>query len=142
MVKPGDIVPNNTHFDTTRANVEHRGGQALDLPIASGLDPESRHPFKGDMDLERLERVLDENPGKVPLAMMTVTNNSGGGQPVSLKNIRAAAAICREHGVPFFLDACRLGGNSGSIGRRKKGQAGGGPKGMRAESSTRRTAAR
>jgi len=128
MVKPGDIVPNNTHFDTTRANVEHRGGQALDLPVAFGLDPESRHPFKGDMDIERLERVLTENPGKVPLAMMTVTNNSGGGQPVSLQNIRAAASVCRRHGIPFFLDACRFAENSWFVRTREKGHEGRPPK--------------
>jgi tryptophanase len=127
MVKPGDIVPNNTHFDTTRANVEHRGGQALDLPIALGLDPESRHPFKGDMDIERLERVLAENPGKVPLVMTTVTNNSGGGQPVSLENIRATRDVCHRHGVPFFLDACRFAENSWFIRTREKGQEGRAP---------------
>jgi len=124
MVKPGDIVPNNTHFDTTRANVEHRGGQALDLPIAEGLDPESRHPFKGDMDIERLDRVLAENQGKVPLVMTTVTNNSGGGQPVSLENIRATRDVCHRHGVPFFLDACRFAENSWFIRTREKGQEG------------------
>jgi tryptophanase len=127
MVNPGDIVPNNTHFDTTRANVEHRGGRALDLPIAEGTDPGSRHPFKGNMDVAKLERVLIENPGKVPLAMMTVTNNSGGGQPVSLENIRAAAAVCRAHGVPFFLDACRFAENSWFIKTREKGQEGRAP---------------
>jgi tryptophanase len=127
MVKPGDIVPNNTHFDTTRANVEFRGGQALDLPIAQGLDPESRHPFKGNMDVARLERVLAENPGKVPLAMMTITNNSGGGQPVSLENIRAAQEACRKYGVPFFLDACRFAENSWFIRTREAGHEGRAP---------------
>jgi tryptophanase len=124
MVKPGDIVPNNTHFDTTRANVEYRGGQALDLPILEGLDPESRHPFKGNMDTERLERVLAENPGKVPLVMTTVTNNSGGGQPVSLENIRATRDVCHRHGVPFFLDACRFAENSWFIRTREPGHEG------------------
>jgi tryptophanase len=127
MVNPGDIVPNNTHFDTTRANVEHRGGRALDIPIAEGLDPESRHPFKGNMDIAKLERVLAENPGKVPLAMMTVTNNSGGGQPVSLENVRAARDVCRRHRVPFFLDACRFAENSWFIRTREKGQEGRAP---------------
>lgn len=127
MVKPGDIVPNNTHFDTTRANVEHRGGQALDLPIAVGRDPESLHPFKGNMDLERLERVLAENPGKVPLVMTTVTNNSGGGQPVSLENIRATRDVCHRHGVPFFLDACRFAENAWFIRTREKGHEGRAP---------------
>ena len=127
MVKPGDIVPNNTHFDTTRANVEYRGGQALDLPIAQGLDPESRHPFKGNMDTEKLERVLTENPGKVPLVMTTVTNNSGGGQPVSLENIRATRDVCRRHGVPLFLDACRFAENSWFIRTRESGHEGRAP---------------
>ena len=127
MVSPGDIVPNNTHFDTTRANVEHRGGQALDLPIAEGLDPESRHPFKGNMDVAKLDRVLADNPGKVPLAMMTITNNSGGGQPVSLENIRAASDVCHRHGVPFFLDACRFAENAWFIRTREKGHEGRAP---------------
>ena len=87
MVKAGDIVPNNTHFDTTRANVEARGATALDIPIAEARQPSHQHPFKGNMDLEALERVLAEHPGRVPLVMMTVTNNSGGGQP----------GVAREH---------------------------------------------
>ncbi|MHB1097027.1 MAG: tryptophanase [Gemmatimonadaceae bacterium] len=123
MLKPGDIVPNNRHFDTTRANVEHRGAQALDLPIREGHDPQTLHPFKGNMDLEALERVLRDNPGRVPLVMITVTNNSGGGQPVSLENIRGASAIAHRHGVPFYLDACRFAENSWFVHTREAGYA-------------------
>jgi tryptophanase len=107
-VKPGDIVPNNTHFDTTRANVESRGATALDIQIAEGCQPQLIHPFKGCIDLAALDQVLSGNPGRVPLAMLTVTNNSGGGQPVSMENIRTASAVCHRHGVPYFLDACRF----------------------------------
>ena len=120
-LKPGDIVPNNTHFDTTRANVENAGATALDLPIPEGLEPETRHPFKGNIDVGRLEQVLTENPGKVPLAMVTVTNNSGGGQPVSMANLREASRICREHGVPLFLDCCRFAENAYFIKLREEG---------------------
>ena len=121
MVNAGDVVPNNTHFDTTRANVEARGATALDIPIAEGRRPEISHPFKGNMDLDALERVLNEHKGRVPLVMMTVTNNSGGGQPVSLENLRGARAICRKHGVPLFLDACRFAENSWFIKEREPG---------------------
>ena len=123
MLKAGDIVPNNTHFDTTRANIEARGAVALDLPSAEGKRPEVPHPFKGNMDLEALEALLQKEKGRVPLVMMTVTNNSGGGQPVSLENLRAAHAICRKHGVPFFLDACRFAENSWFIRQREPGHA-------------------
>jgi tryptophanase len=112
VVHDGSVVPNNTHFDTTRANVEYQGGEPLDLVIPEGLDPESRHPFKGNIDLERLARVLDDPQLDVPLVMITVTNNSGGGQPVSMANIKEASSMCREHGVPFFLDACRFAENA------------------------------
>jgi tryptophanase len=123
VVRPGDVVPNNTHFDTTRANIEDRGGIALDLPCAEGRDPEALHPFKGNIDLEALDRALHEHAGRVPLVMLTVTNNSGGGQPVSLENIRATHAICRRHGVPFFLDACRFAENAWFIKLREPGHA-------------------
>lgn len=122
-LKPGDIVPNNTHFDTTRANTEYRKATALDLPIPEGTHPEQLHPFKGNIDLAALERVLAENPGKVPLAMITVTNNSGGGQPVSMANIRAASELCHRHNVPFFLDACRFAENAWFIKLREPGYA-------------------
>lgn len=123
VLKPGDIVPNNTHFDTTRANTEYRGATALDIPIAEGRDPAVLLPFKGNIDLDALERTIVENPGKVPLAMITVTNNSGGGQPVSMANIRAASEICRRHNVPLFLDCCRFAENAWFIKTREEGYA-------------------
>jgi len=121
MVSAGDVVPNNTHFDTTRANVEALGATALDIPIAAGRNPAEEHPFKGNMDLEMLERVITEDGARIPLVMMTVTNNSGGGQPVSLENLRGASAICRRHQVPLFLDACRFAENSWFIKQREPG---------------------
>ena len=124
LLKAGDIVANNTHFDTTRANVEYRHATALDIPVAEGRDPARVLPFKGDIDLEALERTLGENAGRAPLAMITVTNNSGGGQPVSMANIRAASEICRRHGVLFFLDACRFAENAWFIKTREPGYAG------------------
>ncbi len=123
VLKPGDIVPNNTHFDTTRANTEYRGATALDIPIPEGRDPAVILPFKGNIDLDALERTILENPGKVPLAMITVTNNSGGGQPVSMANIRAASEICRRHNVPLFLDCCRFAENAWFIKTREEGYA-------------------
>ena len=122
-LKPGDIVPNNTHFDTTRANIEYRSAVAHDIPIPEGRDPAVILPFKGNIDLEALERTIVENPGKVPLAMITVTNNSGGGQPVSMANIRAASEICRRHHVPLFLDCCRFAENAWFIKTREEGYA-------------------
>jgi tryptophanase len=120
-LKPGDIVPNNTHFDTTRANTEYRQATALDLPIPAGTHPAQLYPFKGNMDLAALEQLLVENPGRVPLAMITVTNNSGGGQPVSMANIRAASDLCHRHDVPLFLDACRFAENAWFIKLREPG---------------------
>jgi tryptophanase len=121
VVKPGDVVPNNTHFDTTRANVEHQSAEALDLVVEEGLDPERELPFKGDMDLARLERVLDERRGHVPLVMLTVTNNSAGGQPVSMANVEAVSQICHRHGVPLIFDACRFAENCFFIKEREVG---------------------
>ncbi|MCB8980409.1 MAG: tryptophanase [Ardenticatenaceae bacterium] len=123
VLKPGDIVPNNTHFDTTRANTEYRGATALDIPIPEAHDPAIILPFKGNIDLAALERTLVENPGNVPLAMITVTNNSGGGQPVSMANIRAASEICHRHNVPLFLDCCRFAENAWFIKTREEGYA-------------------
>lgn len=120
-VKEGDIVPNNTHFDTTRANIEARKGVAMDIIVAEGLQPNLVHPFKGNIDLVALEKVLTENPGKVPFAMLTVTNNAGGGQPVSMQNVRGASRICKEHNVPLFFDACRYAENAWFIKQREDG---------------------
>ncbi len=120
---PGKIVPNNTHFDTTRANVEASGARALDLVRAEALDPARELDFKGDLDLERLEQLLQADAGKVPLVMITVTNNSGGGQPVSMGNVRAVKALCERYGKPLFLDACRFAENAWFIKTREPGYA-------------------
>ena len=123
VCEPGDVVPNNTHFDTTRANIEYVGATALDLPCAEGKSLSTPGPFKGNIDLEALGRVLADPDANVPLAMITVTNNSGGGQPVSLANIRGASELCRAHGVPFYLDACRFAENAYFIQQREDGYA-------------------
>jgi tryptophanase len=121
--KAGDVVPNNTHFDTTRANLEAIGATALDLRCPEATQPSLIAPFKGNIDLAALERCLVEHTGRVPFAMTTITNNSGGGQPVSLANIRAASALCKKHGVPLILDACRFAENAWFIKQREPGQA-------------------
>ena len=109
---PGKIVPNNTHFDTTRANVEATGARALDLPCAESEDPSSSYPFKGNMDVEALEALLERSRERVPLVMVTVTNNASGGQPVSLENLRRVRELCDRYEVPLFLDACRFAENA------------------------------
>jgi len=122
MCKPGDVVPNNTHFDTTRANCEAAHAEALDLPIPEALQPSSQHPFKGNMDISRLEQTISRvGASRVPLVMLTVTNNSGGGQPVSLANIRAVKEICARHKIPLYIDACRFAENSYFIKLREPG---------------------
>jgi tryptophanase len=122
IAKQGDVVLNNTHFDTTRAHVEHVGAEPRDLVIAEGLKPHLVHPFKGNVDLERLEATIQEvGHERIPVIMVTITNNSGGGQPVSMANIRAVSTVAHQHGIPFFLDACRFAENSWFIKMREEG---------------------
>ncbi len=112
LTRPGMIIPNNCHFDTTRANIEVNGGVAVDLVIAEGRNPQFNHPFKGNMDVNRLRRLFVEKARDVPVCMLTLTNNSGGGQPVSLANVKAVAELCREFDIPFYIDACRFAENA------------------------------
>ncbi len=121
LVGEGDVVPNNTHFDTTRANVEHQGAEARDLLNEQGHDPAVVAPFKGNMDIDALVATIAEvGPDRIPLVMVTVTNNSGGGQPVSMANLRAVREVCDRHGILFFLDACRFAENAWFIKQREE----------------------
>jgi tyrosine phenol-lyase len=124
MCKKGDLVPNNTHFDTTRANVEFVGAEAVDLLLPEARKPEARLPFKGNMDVAALEELIARVGRKrIPLVMLTVTNNSGGGQPVSMENARAVSAVCHKHGIPLYFDACRFAENAYFIQLREPGYA-------------------
>jgi tryptophanase len=129
MCKKGDVVPNNTHFDTTRANVEFVGAEAVDLPIAEARNPAAYHPFKGNMDVEGLKSLLRAvGRDRVPLVMLTITNNSGGGQPVSMENVRAVSAVCHKFNIPLYFDACRFAENAYFIKLREEGYASKSPK--------------
>ena len=120
--RKGDVVPNNTHFDTTRANVEFTGAEAVDLVIPEGREPALVHPFKGNMDLAALRSLIDRvGSVRIPLVMLTVTNNSGGGQPVSMENVRQVSAVCRQHNIPLYFDAARFAENAWFIKMREKG---------------------
>ncbi len=122
VVGEDDVVPNNTHFDTTRANVEYRQAEARDLVIPEGADPSTDYPFKGNMDVGALVATIEEvGRERVPLVMVTVTNNSGGGQPVSMANLRAVREVCDRYEIPFFLDACRFAENAWFIKQREDG---------------------
>jgi tyrosine phenol-lyase len=133
VVQPGDVVPNNNHFDTTRANVEVEKAEARDLVIAEGRVPSIVHPFKGNMDTAALEKTLETQGDHVPLVMVTVTNNTGGGQPVSLENLRQVRKLCDRYRKPFFLDACRFAENAYFVKLREKGQGDRTPKAIAQE---------
>lgn len=120
---PGRIIPSNTHFDTTRGNIEATGAEALDLLCAEGADTRSAAPFKGNMDIVRLEQLLGDEGARVPCVMITLTNNAGGGQPASLDNIKAVSELARRHGKPFFIDGCRFAENAWLIKVREPGQS-------------------
>jgi len=120
--RKGDVIPNNTHFDTTRANIEFVGAEAVDLPIAEARQPSAWHPFKGNMDVAALdELIVRVGRDNVPLVMLTITNNSGGGQPVSMENARAVSAVCHKYRIPLYFDACRFAENAYFIKLREQG---------------------
>jgi tyrosine phenol-lyase len=124
MCRAGDVIPNNTHFDTTRANIEAVGARAVDLPCPESRDTQALHPFKGNLDVTGLRALIAEvGAERIPLCMITLTNNSGGGQPASLANIRDVSDVCREHGIPFYIDACRFAENAYLIKLREPGYA-------------------
>ncbi len=121
---PGKVVPNNAHFDTTRANIEFSGAKAVDLPTAEGVDPDVIADFKGNINIAALREFIEKTGAEnIPLCMITVTNNSGGGQPVSMQNIREAKQVCQEYDIPLFLDACRFAENAYFIKLREPGYA-------------------
>jgi tryptophanase len=122
LIRPGDVIPNNSHFDTTRANVEYRSGIALDVPCPEAFDTEMSAPFKGNMDVESLHRHIEEHgSGKIPFCMMTVTNNTGGGQPVSMANLRAVRELVDQYEIPLIIDACRFAENAYFVHEREEG---------------------
>jgi tryptophanase len=123
MVKAGQMIPNNSHFDTTRANIEYHGGEARDLVVKEASDTASTVPFKGNIDLDRLESVCSGERDRIPFGMMTITNNTGGGQPASLENLRGCSRILRSHGIPFILDSCRFAENAYMIKMGEPGQS-------------------
>ena len=122
ICKKGDVIPNNNHFDTTRANIEFQGAEAVDLVISEGLDPQNPYPFKGNMDINRLEKIIQEKGiENIPLCMLTITNNSGGGQPVSMKNIKEVKMVLDQYEIPLYLDAARFAENAYFIKLREEG---------------------
>ena len=124
LCKEGDVVPSNTHFDTTRANIEYTGARAVDIPVAEAHVPSRYHPFKGNMDVRALREIIQrEGAEKIPLIMLTVTNNSGGGQPVSMRNVREVKSVAQQHGIPLYIDACRFAENAYFVKCREEGYA-------------------
>ena len=124
LIKPGNAVPSNMHFDTTEGNIRYRQARPVNLVIDEAYDPENRHPFKGNMDINKLRAFIAENGVEnIPFGAITITNNAGGGQPVSLENLRAVSAVYRQHNIPFFIDCCRYAENAWFIQQREPGMA-------------------